>query len=158
MNILLRLFSLACALVLLMGQPIFARAQDANLDDQTYHIAKLLNCPTCAGRNLADCPTQTCAQWKAEIRAQLEQGKSPQEVIAFFEARFGPTVRQEPPREGATAILWAAPIGAAVVFLAIAAWVITQRTAPRNAASALAAPFADDPYAARLEEEVRRNA
>lgn len=141
----------------LLGTPPSAQAQDANLDDQTYHIAKQLNCPTCAGRNLADCPTQTCAQWKAEIRSQLERGKSADEVIAFFEARFGPTVRQEPPREGATAILWAAPLGAAVVFLAIAAWVISQRTA-RSGSARPPAALANDPYVARLEQEVRERA
>lgn len=75
-----------------------AQAQVPAPDEPTYRIAKQLNCPTCAGRNLADCPTETCAQWKAEIKAQLDAGKSAEEVLAYFQDRFGPTVLQERPR------------------------------------------------------------
>jgi cytochrome c-type biogenesis protein CcmH len=85
----------------------WAQAQVPAPDEPTYRIAKQLNCPTCAGRNLADCPTETCAQWKAEIKAQLDAGKSAEEVLAYFQDRFGPTVLQEPPKSGITAPLWA---------------------------------------------------
>ena len=63
------------ALVLFLGVLLAARptqAQDGSLEEQTREIAKNLNCPTCAGRNLADCPTDTCAQWKGEISTQLK--------------------------------------------------------------------------------------
>ncbi len=82
----------------------------APLDDEVHDIAKQMNCPTCAGRNLADCPTETCAQWKQEIGAQLQAGKTSQEVLDYFEARFGPTVMQEPPKEGAVLALWVVPV------------------------------------------------
>jgi cytochrome c-type biogenesis protein CcmH len=142
------------------------------VDDQTYHIAKKLNCPTCAGRNLADCPTDTCTQWKNEIKAQLDQGKTAGEVLAYFEARFGPTVLQEPPKQGPTAILWAAPVGAAIVFFGVVGWVLwrmSQRGPMRVAAttgtghpntgtSASASAHVDadaDPFVSELEREVK---
>ncbi len=132
-----------------------AYAQVPAPDEPTYQIAKQLNCPTCAGRNLADCPTETCAQWKAEIKAQLDAGKSAEEVLTYFQARFGPTVLQEPPKSGVTAPLWAAPVGAAVVFLAVAGLVM-WRAARRNAETpALAATDNSDPFIAELERQVR---
>jgi cytochrome c-type biogenesis protein CcmH len=132
-----------------------AYAQVPAPDEATYQIAKQLNCPTCAGRNLADCPTETCAQWKAEIKAQLDAGKSAEEVLNYFQARFGPTVLQEPPKSGVTAPLWAAPVGAAVVFLAIAGLVM-WRAARRNVETpALAATDNSDPFIAELERQVR---
>jgi cytochrome c-type biogenesis protein CcmH/NrfF len=135
-------------------------------DDQTYHIAKKLNCPTCAGRNLADCPTETCTQWKNEIKAQLDQGKNAEEVLAYFEARFGPTVLQEPPKDGTTAILWAAPVGAAIVFFGVVG-VVMWRMSQRRPAQAIAATAtlgthtsahanaAADPFVSELEREVK---
>ncbi|MCS7056895.1 MAG: cytochrome c-type biogenesis protein CcmH [Thermoflexales bacterium] len=147
---------LALALIVLgIGRP--TAAQLPAPDEATYRIAKQLNCPTCAGRNLADCPTETCAQWKAEIKAQLDAGKSAQEVLDYFQARFGTTVLQEPPKTGVTAPLWAAPVGAALVFL-VAAGVVMWRTAGRNRAVSLAsAGRSEDPFVAALEDEVRRD-
>jgi len=144
--------SLLLAVWLVAG---LAQAQLPAPDEPTYRIAKQLNCPTCAGRNLADCPTETCAQWKAEIKAQLDAGKSAEEVLIYFQDRFGPTVLQEPPKSGVTAPLWAAPVGAAVIFLAIAGLVM-WRTAQRNTRTP--APVAanhSDPFVAALEREVR---
>jgi cytochrome c-type biogenesis protein CcmH len=132
-----------------------AQAQPPAPDEPTYRIAKQLNCPTCAGRNLADCPTETCAQWKAEIKTQLDAGKSAEEVLAYFQARFGPTVLQEPPKSGVTAPLWAAPAGAALVFLA-SVGLVMWRAARRSAATpAPAAAEHNDPFIAELERQVR---
>lgn len=142
--------------MLLLAMPAFAQAPAP--DDETYHIAKKLNCPTCAGRNLADCPTDTCTQWKNEIRAQLDQGKTSDEVLDYFEARFGSTVLQEPPKEGSTAILWAAPVGAAVVFF-IGAIIVMMRVSKRNTpamATATPAPASADPFVSQLEEDVKK--
>jgi cytochrome c-type biogenesis protein CcmH/NrfF len=149
---------LALLVMALMAMPAFAQAPAP--DDETYHIAKKLNCPTCAGRNLADCPTDTCTQWKNEIRAQLDQGKSSEEVVDYFEARFGSTVLQEPPKEGSTAILWAAPVGAAVVFF-IGAIIVMMRVSKRNTpamAAATPAPASADPFVSQLEEDVKKSA
>jgi cytochrome c-type biogenesis protein CcmH/NrfF len=142
------------------------QAQAPVPDDQTYRIAKQLNCPTCAGRNLADCPTETCTQWKNEIKAQLDQGKNAEEVLAYFEARFGPTVLQEPPKEGTTAILWAAPVGAAIVFFGVVGVVMWRMSQRRSAQVAVAAAtggananahasVAADPFVSELEREVK---
>lgn len=149
----LRIALFICLIALATARP--ALGQIPAPDEPTYRIAKQLNCPTCAGRNLADCPTETCAQWKAEIKAQLDAGKSAEEVLDYFQARFGPTVLQEPPKTGVTAPLWAAPVGAALVFL-VAAAVVMWRTSRRNAPTPLAATASDAPFVAALEEEVQR--
>lgn len=138
------------------AQPLFAQSVSPEMDDDVRGIAKQLNCPTCSGRNLADCPTETCLQWKGEIRSQLDAGKSSQEVVQYFQDRFGATVLQEPPKAGSTLVLWLAPIGAALMLIGggiVAVQRRTARTAAKRAASANAAP--SDPYARRIEEEVQ---
>jgi cytochrome c-type biogenesis protein CcmH len=147
-----------CALVVIVQR---AAAQTPDPSDQVHAIARQLNCPTCAGRNLADCPTDTCMQWKQEIRTQLQQGKTSQEVIDYFQSRFGPSVLQEPPKQGALLVVWVLPL-AGLVILVVGALIVLRRigkpgTATHGAANAAPAEQIDEVYAARLEEEVRQD-
>lgn len=149
--------TLLCFLgVFLAARP--AQAQDGSLEEQTREIAKHLNCPTCAGRNLADCPTDTCAQWKGEIATQLKAGRSAAQVTEYFTTRFGPGVLQEPPREGGYLLAWIFPF---VVFVALlgAAFFVVRKSSRRGSPPAPAAASGPaDPYAAELERQVREEA
>ena len=136
-----------------------AQTPDPALDDQVHDIAKQMNCPTCAGRNLADCPTDTCKQWKDEIRSQLVAGKSANEILAYFNDRFGPTVMQEPPKEGAVLIVWVVPVIAAALLLVAGLWAVRRASArkPTVAPSgSLPANEAEDPYVAAIEEQAKQ--
>ena len=149
--------ALLCFLgVFLAARP--ARAQDGSLEEQTREIAKHLNCPTCAGRNLADCPTDTCAQWKAEISTQLKAGRSAAQVTEYFTTRFGPGVLQEPPREGGYLLAWIFPF---VVFVALlgAAFFVVRKSSRRGSPPAPATVSEPaDRYAAELERQVQEEA
>lgn len=136
-----------------------AHAQSPEFDDDVREVAKKLNCPTCAGRNLADCPTETCLQWKSEIRSQLDSGKSSDEVLQYFQSRFGTTVLQEPPKSGNTLALWLVPVGGALMLFGGGLLVMRHiaRRAPAVAAAAAAAPNAD-PYISELERQVKDSA
>ncbi|MCS7060157.1 MAG: cytochrome c-type biogenesis protein CcmH [Anaerolineae bacterium] len=144
--------------LVLCSAPAAAQTPNPLLDDRVHDLAKQMNCPTCAGRNLADCPTDTCKQWKDEIRAQLEAGKSDQEVLAYFQARFGPTVMQEPPKEGALLVVWAVPIAATAFLIGVGVWAVQRASArkPAGASSASSPDPSGDPYLAALEEQVRQ--
>ena len=149
--------ALLCFLgVFLAARP--ARAQDGSLEEQTREIAKHLNCPTCAGRNLADCPTDTCAQWKAEISTQLKAGRSAAQVTEYFTTRFGPGVLQEPPREGGYLLAWIFPFVVFVALLGVALSVVrkSSRRGSPPAPAAVSGPA--DRYAAELERQVQEEA
>jgi cytochrome c-type biogenesis protein CcmH len=148
------------ALTIALFCATLARAQAPEPDDQVHVIAKQLNCPTCGGRNLADCPTDTCTQWKQEIKSQLEQGKTPQEVMQYFNVRFGPTVLQEPPKEGAVLVLWVLPVIGLIALAAGGVVVLRRVTAHKPAVAMPDQPATAEPadaYVARLEEEVRKS-
>lgn len=152
----LMLFTL---LALLLPLSNTARAQSPEFDDDVRKVAKKLNCPTCSGRNLADCPTETCLQWKSEIRAQLDSGKSSDEVLEYFQSRFGTTVLQEPPKAGNTLALWLVPVGAALMLLG-GGTLVMRRIARRTPAMAPVAAGAAgaDPYVSELERQVKDSA
>lgn len=68
-------------------------AQDRTVtDDEVNAIAKKLYCPVCENIPLDACGTAACQDWRYEIRIQLEEGKSEQEIIDDFVLRFGDRV------------------------------------------------------------------
>lgn len=145
---------LSLAALVLLTQSAIGYGHD--IDEDSYEVAKSLNCPTCAGRNLADCGTTTCYQWKQEIKAQLEQGKTATEVVAYFKARFGPTVLQEPPKEGGLLVLWWLPVIGFGLLVLLAVLVARRASAQRQALAAappLAASGAGDDYVEQMERQ-----
>jgi cytochrome c-type biogenesis protein CcmH len=151
-----RLFALLClALAVQTTSPALAQEPSPDTDDNVRQIAKQLNCPTCAGRNLADCPTETCRQWKTEIKAQLDSGKTQQEVMSYFQTRFGDSVLQSPPKSGESLLLWAVPIGTALILLAGGSMLATRLTAARKPVIAQTSAAASDDYVAELERQVK---
>ncbi len=73
-----------------------AAAQEDVSDDDVNRVAARLYCPTCANQALAVCATQTCQQWREEVRRQLAAGQSDEDVIAAFVAQYGEEVLGTP--------------------------------------------------------------
>ncbi|RME45018.1 MAG: hypothetical protein D6796_11065, partial [Caldilineae bacterium] len=114
-------FLLVLTAVLLALFALPAMAQEPTMDEVNA-VARKLNCPTCQGLNLEDCRTQTCAQWRDQIRDFLAQGMSEQEILDWYAARYGDEVLQEPPRRGVGLLVWVLPVLAIVTGTV---WLIT---------------------------------
>jgi len=140
------LVSIVTIFYLIVGTSLtFAQEPDY---DRINEIAKGLNCPTCAGINLADCRTQTCAQWKEQIGDYVEAGYTDQEVLDEFVVRYGEQVLLEPPKSGFTLILWVLPF---IALIAGAVWLYytLRRWADRETASAAVATAPDSAHRAQ---------
>jgi cytochrome c-type biogenesis protein CcmH len=143
---------LLAACIFLAASPV--AAQSTQPEDQMYQIAKQLNCPTCAGRNLADCPTDTCTQWKQEITTQLKAGKSENEVLTYFKDRFGSQVLQEPPKEGFLLVMWVVPV-VAVIGLIVLAVFVARRSSSSIKLGSVASPTQASDYETQLEQQIK---
>jgi cytochrome c-type biogenesis protein CcmH len=106
---------------LLTAVPVFAQQPTA---DEINAVAKNLSCPTCTGINVADCPTETCEQWRAQIGEMLAEGKGEQEILDYFAARYGDHVLQVPPKRGFFVLVWALPVLAVLAGLAWLAYLM----------------------------------
>jgi cytochrome c-type biogenesis protein CcmH len=159
--LLIALFLLAGAF-LATGRGLPARAQQPTpagvTDDQVNAVAKQLFCPVCENVPLDVCPTTACAQWRALIREKLSQGWSEAQIKDYFVAQYGDRVLATPPARGLNWLVYVIPpiafiAGALILYRALRVW-----AQPPPAAGATVPPPADpsDPYAARLEEELRR--
>lgn len=79
-------------------------------DDDVLSIAKKLYCPVCPNTPLDVCETQACQDWRAQIRDQLTQGWTEDQIIVFFVNQYGERVLAEPQRTGFTSLVWLLPV------------------------------------------------
>jgi cytochrome c-type biogenesis protein CcmH len=160
--------TLIIILLLVLGGASSALAQDGQnppptrevTDDEVNAIAKKLYCPVCENVPLDVCETQACADWRAEIRLMLEQNKTEEEILAYFENRYGQRVLAVPEAEGINLVVWVVPPLAAIAGIAILVTVL-RRMAPGAASKPVTAGQTisyddlDPDYVARLEREVQ---
>jgi cytochrome c-type biogenesis protein CcmH len=64
--------------------------------DQVNEIARDLYCPICPNETLDVCQTQACIQWRQDIRNQLAEGQTEEQIIDSFVQRYGDRVLGTP--------------------------------------------------------------
>jgi cytochrome c-type biogenesis protein CcmH len=147
--------ALAVAIVPVLGVER-AGAQRAVTSEEVAAVAADLNCPMCQGYTLQECPLEACAELRDSIRESLAAGRTKAEIMAEFEARYGPQVLNAPPRRGFYALAWIVP---AAVFACGALALARRATAWRRAQSVPSAPVpaSVDPERERRLEEMARD-
>src|SRR5712692_386848 len=94
------------------------------LDQRVQQVAAQLKCPVCQGESVADSPSLISQQMRGVIRQQLQSGKSEQEVIAYFQARYGDQIVWSPPWQGFSLLAWLVPIALLLGGLLLIAFVL----------------------------------
>lgn len=79
------------------------------LEAEFEAIARQLQCLECSGRSVWESMSPSAWDLREEIYAQLELGKTRQEVLAYFEAEYGPWVLMSPPRQGTNYLAYVTP-------------------------------------------------
>ena len=125
-------------------------------DDEVNRIAKQLYCPVCESTPLDVCPTEACRQWRDLIRTMLAEGKSEEEIKQYFVTQYGVRVLDEPPNRVLTYLVPGVAIllGALLLLRGFQMWMKPSST--QAAAAETERQPAQDPYVARLEEELKK--
>src|SRR5258708_2042911 len=113
------------------------------LDQEAQDVGSQLKCLVCQGESVADSPALLAQQMRAIIRQQLQSGKSEQDVIQYFQSRYGDRILYAPPQRGFNLLAWLVPIamllgGALLLFFVVRDWHKSSRPAAAEEVSDLA--------------------
>lgn len=115
--------------------------------EQARRIAAELRCPDCQALSAAESETAAAAAIRRQIVEQLAAGQSPDQIRAYFVARYGEWILLAPPSPFA----WWIPAAAVVVGIGVLAWWLRRGRAP-------VAPVTPVPQAVRdrIRDEVEQ--
>jgi cytochrome c-type biogenesis protein CcmH len=109
-------------------------AADPVLEARVMLIAAELRCLVCQNETIAASHAELAVDLRTQIREQLQQGRSPQQILDFMAQRYGDFVLYRPPLKAQTVLLWAGPF-ALLLLGGYALFRRTSRTAPPEALS-----------------------
>lgn len=138
------------ALLLWSGAGDLHTASSVDVEDRTREIASELRCVVCQNLSVADSPSDLAKEMRNLVREQVQQGKSREEIQAYFVSRYGEYVLLSPPKRGFNLLVWGLPflaiaVGGGVVYLVARRWT-EQASANR--------PAMDPAYAERVRHEL----
>lgn len=148
---------LAALFTLALTLSSFSPAQADEMDLRVREVARSLQCPVCQSVNVADSTSELAADMRAVIRKKLEAGESREQIIAYFVERYGESVLTDPPKRGASLVIWLVPlfgigVGGALIYFLVRSW----RQGNPEATPVAVAPEASPGDLKRYEERVRR--
>ncbi|MGH6912644.1 MAG: cytochrome c-type biogenesis protein [Geminicoccales bacterium] len=115
------LLMLAAVFALFGTASLSALAAEEVYDERTVDIARQLSCPVCEGQTVADSHSRVAEEMRNAIQAQVDAGRSDDEIYDYFRARYGDEVLVEPPREGINLALWWLPVVVVALGLGVVA-------------------------------------
>ncbi len=98
----------AAILSLILFSPVPSITAD-DLDNQVREISHKLRCPTCQAMSVKESDAGLSVNMKNKVREMLKEGKSEEEILSFFEERYGEWILRSPKKEGFNLLLWLLP-------------------------------------------------
>ncbi|MFQ5745663.1 MAG: cytochrome c-type biogenesis protein CcmH [Gemmatimonadota bacterium] len=86
----------------------------AAVDARAAEIAAELRCLVCRGQSVLESSSELARQMHALIREQVAEGKSEEEIKAYFVSRYGEWVLLQPPARGVNLLVYGLPLAAIV--------------------------------------------
>jgi cytochrome c-type biogenesis protein CcmH len=137
--------------IFLTGAGAGTASPAVDLEDRVREIASELRCVVCQNLSVADSPSELAKEMRNLVRDLLQQGKTREEVQAYFVSRYGDFVLLAPPKRGFNLLVWGLPFvaivaGACGVYLVARRWTEQRRPAE---------PRIDPAYAERVRRELQ---
>ena len=147
--------------LLLLPQSLHSADELVTFDDPVqremyFALLKEYRCLKCQNQNLADSAAGLANDLRREIRDQILDGKSADDIDEYLVSRYGEFVLYRPRFGAKTAILWIGPF--ALLILALGAMMLMVRQRKRMQAGGVRAVPIDDgkqQLEARLEKAKR---
>jgi cytochrome c-type biogenesis protein CcmH len=103
---------------------------DADLESRTTAVAATLRCPVCQGESIQDSPAELAKQMRALVKERLRAGETPEQIQAYFVARYGEWILLEPRKTGLNLLLYALPVALVIGGLVLVTLLVKRWTTP----------------------------
>jgi cytochrome c-type biogenesis protein CcmH len=100
---------------------------DPAVEARLKHLAEELRCLVCQNQTIADSNAPLALDLRNQIRAQIAQGRTDDQIRAYMVDRYGDFVLYRPPFKATTAILWLAPFLLIVAGISIFAVIVRRQ-------------------------------
>jgi len=121
----IRLFFLAVASIFVSFSNL--AHGDSNVEATAHETYLQILSPFCPGRSLNDCPSSKAHDLKGEIRAELEAGKTKDQVLEEVFSKYGDQYRAVPQYSGFGKFVWLLPMAFILIGIGMATYVVNRR-------------------------------
>lgn len=92
-------------------------------DNRVEAIGSRIMCPVCQGSAITNSPSETAVAMLAKVDELVGAGMTDDEILAYFQARYGEYIILDPAFRGKTLLIWLLPVAA----FGVGVWMITRR-------------------------------
>jgi cytochrome c-type biogenesis protein CcmH len=126
------------------------------LQKAATELNDLIMCPICPGQTIAQSSNETSTQMRDLALKKLRQGETKEEVLQYFESRYGERIMAKPNKKGLNLMLWFLPF-LLVALLVIGIYYLIQHWSKRGRVETVT--HVDEArlgeYKERLEKELK---
>jgi cytochrome c-type biogenesis protein CcmH len=120
------------ALLLAFSGAVMAQADeianpDPAVEQRLKNLGEELRCLVCQNQTIADSNAPLALDLRNQIRVQVKQGKSDDEIREYMTARYGDFVLYKPPFKATTAVLWVGPFALVALGVLVFFFVVRRR-------------------------------
>ena len=114
-------FNLVIILILLFSLGCITNINENN--NRNYDLYSKIMCPICDGQTIGESQASISNDMKNIIDLQISEGKNDEEILSYFEERYGTEILASPPGQGFNIFVWITPIVFIVAaFLIFSGW------------------------------------
>ncbi len=125
---------LALASTWAFGQADEVARPDPVVEQRLKDLAEELRCLVCQNQTIADSNAPLALDLRNQIRQQVAQGRTDDQIRAYMVARYGDFVLYRPPLKATTVMLWLGPLALLLVGAGVF-WTVVRKRAPKPAAA-----------------------
>jgi len=101
-------FNLIISLIILFSLGCISNINNNN--NRNYDLYSKIMCPVCDGQTIGESQASISNDMKNIIDLQISEGKEDEEILGYFEERYGTEILASPPGKGFNIIVWITPI------------------------------------------------
>jgi len=101
------------------------------LQKAATELSDLIMCPICPGQTIGQSSNETSTQMRDLVLKKLRQGQTKEDILQYFESRYGERAMAKPNIKGLNVILWFLPF-LLVALLVIGIYYLIQHWSKRD--------------------------